>query len=95
MATDGSLDQRGETPDLNQGIRSHDGMDTDTRTTRMEREQNGTDVPPSKVREENNRPYSLDSEAKAARDASKQLAKESGQAQEHVTDISDKLNPVR
>ena len=41
------------------------------------------------------RPYSLDSEAKAARDASKQLAKESGQAQEHVTDISDKLNPVR
>ena len=93
--SDGSLDQRGETPDLNQGIRSHDGMDTDTRTTRMEREQNGTDVPPSKVREENNRPYSLDSEAKAARDASKQLAKESGQAQEHVTDISDKLNPVR
>ena len=41
------------------------------------------------------RRYSLDSEAKAARDASKQLAKESGQAQEHVTDISDKLNPVR
>ena len=93
MATDGSLDQRGETPDLNQGIRSHDGMDTDTRTMRIEREQNGTDVPPSKVREE--KAYSLDSEAKAARDASKQLAKESGQAQEHVTDISDKLNPVR
>ena len=93
--SDGSLDQRGETPDLNQGIRSHDGMDTDTRTTRMEREQNGTDVPPSKVREENNRPYNLDSEAREARDASRQLAKESGQTQERVTDISDKLNPVR
>lgn len=91
--TDGAMDQRGETPDLNQGIRSHDGMDTDTRTARMEREQNGTDVPPSKVREE--QAYSLDSEAKAARDASKQLAKENGQAQERVTDISDKLNPVR
>ena len=93
MATDGSLDQRGETPDLNQGIRSHDGMDTDTRTMRIEREQNGTDVPPSKVREE--KAYSLDSEAREARDASRQLAKESGQTQEHVTDISDKLNPVR
>lgn len=91
--SDGSLDQRGETPDLNQGIRSHDGMDTDTRTMRIEREQNGTDVPPSKMREE--KAYSLDSEAKAAREASKQLAKESGQTQEHVTDISDKLNPVR
>lgn len=91
--TDGSQDQRGETPDLNQGIRSHDGMDTDTRTMRIEREQNGTDVPPSKTREE--KAYSLDSEAKSAREASKQLAKESGQAQERVTDISDKLNPVR
>lgn len=90
---DGSLDQRGETPDLNQGIRSHDGMDTDTRTMRIEREQNGTDVPPSKVREE--KAYSLDSEAREARDASRQLAKESGQTQERVTDISDKLNPVR
>ena len=55
--------------------------------------QNGTDVPPSKVREE--KAYSLDSEAREARDASRQLAKESGQTQEHVTDISDKLNPVR
>lgn len=91
--TDGALDQRGETPDLNQGIRSHDGMDTDTRTMRIEREQNGTDVPPSKVREE--KAYSLDSEAREARDASRQLAKERGQTQERVTDISDKLNPVR
>ena len=91
--TDGAMDQRGETPDLNQGIRSHDGMDTDTRTLRIEREQNGTDIPPSKAREE--KAYSLESEAKTAREASRQLAKESGQAQERVTDISDKLNPVR
>lgn len=92
--SDGSLDQRGETPDPRQGIASHDGMDTDSRTLRLEREQNGTDVPPSKAREDNARGYSLASEAKDMRAASKQLAQENG-VREHVADISDKLNPVR
>lgn len=104
MATDGSLDMDGRTPDLNQGIDSHDGMDTDTRTLRLEREQNGTDVAPSMVREEaersredshdDGRGYSLDSEARECRAASKQLETESGHT-EHELDISDKMSQVR
>ena len=90
--------------DINQGIDSHDGMDTDTRTLRLEREQNGTDVAPSKVREESEqsreashddgRGYSLDSEARDMRSASKQLEHESGAAEREI-DISDKMSQVR
>lgn len=104
QVTDGSLDTDGRTPDINQGIDSHDGMDTDTRTMRMEREQNGTDVAPSLVREEaeqsleashdDGRGYSLSSEAHDARVASRQLEVESGHT-EHDLDISDKMSQVR
>lgn len=95
---DGSLDTDGRTPDLNQGIESHDGMDTDVSTLRLEREQNGTDVAPSTVREESARAReddrSLDAVAKECRAASKQLERESGITDREL-DVSDKLNPVR
>lgn len=94
---DGSLDMDGRTPDLNQSIESHDGMDTDVRTLRIEREQNGTDIAPSKVREKDDYVHddrSLDSIAKECRAASKQLEHESGVI-EHELDVSNKLNPVR
>lgn len=104
QVTDGSLDTDGRTPDLTQGIRSHDGMDTDTRTLRLEREQTGTDVAPSVVREQSERSledshddgrgYSLSSEARDARDASRQLEVESGHV-EHDLDISNKMSQVR
>lgn len=100
QVADGSLDADGRTPDINQGIESHDGMDTDTHTLRLEREQNGTDIPPSKVREEtlpshdDGRGYSLATEAHDSRAASKQLEHESGIADREI-DISDKLSPVR
>lgn len=49
---DGALDTDAATPALDQGVKSHDSMDTDERTVRIEREQNGTDIPPSKVQRE-------------------------------------------
>lgn len=98
QATDGSLDTDGRTPDLTQGIESHDGMDTDTRTLRLEREQNGTDIAPSKVREEQAQARgddrSLSAVSEQCRAASKQLETESGIADRDI-DISDKLSPVR
>ena len=101
-STDGSLDTRGETADINQGIESHDGMDTNTSTLRVEREATGTDIPPSQMKnqmrqspEKAPRQFSLLSEANSARAASKQLAKEKG-IKDVVKDIlSDKLNPIR
>ncbi|MCD3460539.1 hypothetical protein [Streptococcus equi] len=96
-STDGSMDSRGETADINQGIESHDGMDTNTSTLRVEREQTGTEVAPSVVRKNTEQAtprYSLSSEAKSMRQASKQLSKEHG-IEDKVTDISDKLNPMR
>lgn len=94
QVADGSLDMRGDTPDLNQGIESHDGMDTNTQTARMEFEATGSgDTPPSRARASRGA-YDLASESKAARAASKQLEQESG-IDERVTDISDKLNPTR
>lgn len=95
---DGSLDMDGATPDINQGIDSHDGMDTDSRTLRLEREQNGTDVSPSMVREEaarthdDGRGYDLSSTAKECRRASSQLSK-SNDAPDR--DISDKFQQER
>lgn len=98
QVADGSLDMDGRTPDLNQGIESHDGMDTNTSTLRLEREQSGTDVAPSVVREEASRARaddrSLDAVSKECRAASKQLEHESGSVARDL-DISDKLNPVR
>ena len=104
QVADGSLDMDGRTPDLNQGIDSHDGMDTDTRTLRLEREQTGTDVAPSVVREQaeqsleashdDGRGYSLSSEARDARAASRQLEVEGGHV-EHDLDISNKMSQVR
>lgn len=92
QAADGSLDADGRTPDLNQGIESHDGMDTDARTLRLEREQNGTDVAPSMVREEAARASehdpSLAAASKECRAASKQLERESGVAEREI-DVSD------
>jgi len=77
QVTDGSLDMNGSTPDINQGIESHDGMDTMASTLRVEREQNGTEVAPSMVREQSDRSrekYDLNSQAKECRAASKQLS---------------------
>lgn len=82
----------GRTADINQGIDSHDGMDTDTRTLRIEREQNGTDIAPSKMREE--QANSLSAKAAECRAASKQLEKESGITEREI-DISDKMSQVR
>lgn len=98
QTSDGSLDADGRTPDINQGIESHDGMDTDTRTLKLEREQNGTDVVPSKVREEQAQARgddrSLSAVSEQCRAASKQLETESGVIDRDI-DISDKLSPVR
>lgn len=94
--TDGSLDQDGATPDLNQGIDSHDSMDTDVSTLRMEREQNATDVPPSAVRRESekSRTYTLNEEVRHKREASEQLASETG-TRDRSRGLSDKMKPVR
>lgn len=98
QVADGSLDTDGRTPDLNQGIESHDGMDTDTRTLRLEREQNGTDVAPSVVREEQEQAReddrSLSAVSEQCRASAKQLEAESGVIDRDI-DISDKLSPVR
>ena len=93
--TDGSLDMNGATPDINQGIESHDGMDTMVSTLRVEREQNGTEVSPSMVREQSNRSregYNLKSKADENRAASKQLSQTNDSPDR---DISDKFQQER
>lgn len=93
--TDGSLDMNGSTPDINQGIESHDGMDTMVNTLRVEREQNGTEVAPSMVREQSDRSrekYDLNSQAKECRAASKQLSQTNDSPDR---DISDKFQQER
>lgn len=93
--TDGSLDMNGATPDINQGIESHDGMDTMVSTLRVEREQNGTEVSPSMVREQSDRSregYNLKSKADENRAASKQLSQTN---ESHDRDISDKFQQER
>lgn len=95
QVTDGSLDMNGSTPDINQGIESHDGMDTMVSTLRVEREQNGTDVAPSMVREQSDRSrekYDLNSQAKECRAASKQLSQTNDSPDR---DISDKFQQER
>lgn len=95
QVTDGSLDMNGSTPDINQGIESHDGMDTMVSTLRVEREQNGTEVAPSMVREQSDRSrekYDLNSQAKECRAASKQLSQTNDSSDR---DISDKFQQER
>lgn len=102
QVADGSMDMDGSTPDINQNIESHDGMDTATNTFRMEYEATASgDVAPSEMREQaatrdhdDGRGYCLESEYKSNYAASKQLERESGVAERDI-DISDKLNPVR
>lgn len=95
QVTDGSIDMNGSTPDINQGIESHDGMDTMASTLRVEREQNGTEVAPSMVREQFDRSrekYDLNSQAKECRAASKQLSQTNDSPDR---DISDKFQQER
>lgn len=90
QVADGSLDMDGRTPDFNQGIESHDGMDTAVNTARMEREQSNTDVAPSVVRE-SSQPRLKEVE-KEMRAASKQLSQTNDSPDR---DISDKFQQER
>lgn len=101
VAADGAHDTDGRTPDADQDVRSHDGMDTDASTERIEREQNGTDVPPSEKQRESDqtsrqsaRRPTLEEEAKLMREASKQPATRSSTRSREVS-VSDRLRPVR
>lgn len=92
---DGSLDTDGRTTSLDQNIKSHDGMDTDTKTLKLEREQNGTDISPSMVRGQSDRSresYNLKSKADENRAASKQLSQTNDSPDR---DISDKFQQER
>lgn len=92
---DGSLDTDGRTTSLDQNIKSHDGMDTDTKTLKLEREQNGTDISPSMVRDQSDRSresYNLKSKADENRAASKQLSQTNDSPDR---DISDKFQQER
>lgn len=94
-AIDGSLDTDGRTPSLDQNIKSHDGMDTDTKTLKLERDQNGTDISPSMVRDQSDRSresYNLKSKADENRAASKQLSQTNDSPDR---DISDKFQQER
>lgn len=94
-AIDGSLDTDGRTPSLDQNIKSHDGMDTDTKTLKLEREQNGTDISPSMVRGQSDRSresYNFKSKADENSAASKQLSPTNDS---HDRDISDKFQQER
>ena len=94
-AIDGFLDTDGRTPSLDQNIKSHDGMDTDTKTLKLEREQNGTDISPSMVRDQSDRSresYNLKSKADENRAASKQLSQTNDSPDR---DISDKFQQER
>lgn len=88
LTTDGSLDTRGETPDLNQGIKSHDSIDTDTHTTGIEREGQGTDIPLKR--------YNLEEVKQESRASAKALEKNhTKETPEHDLDPSDKFFPER
>lgn len=94
-AIDGSLDTDGRTPSLDQNIKSHDGMDTDTKTLKLECEQNGTDISPSMARGQSDRSresYNLKSKADENRAASKQLSQTNDSPDR---DISDKFQQER
>lgn len=100
-ATMGENDVDGATPAHDQGVKSHDGMDTDATTQRIEREQSATDVAPSDVRRQeeqaqgdgshdDGRGYDLDSECRDMTRASEQLEREGA-----GIDIPERFEPSR
>ena len=88
---DGAMDTDGRTQDATQGIASHDTMDTDTRTARIEREGVGSDVAPSHAKKDDTAP-DLSTVAEESRAASAQLSKGRNSP---VRDLSDKFQPSR
>lgn len=98
---DGALDNDGATPDLDQGVKSHDSIDTDDHTARIEHEGVGTDISPSMVRDAEDRAarssdsgYSLSSVTREMREAKTELEAESG-TPSHALDISNRMKPGR
>lgn len=93
VASDGSMDNDGRTPDPNSGIESHDGADTDSRTAVMDVEQSGSEVRPSDIREEqqyDSESYSLTGEARDMTAAKTQIETETKSqeiSQERRTDL--------
>lgn len=93
VASDGSMDNDGRTPDPNSGIESHDGADTDSRTAVMDVEQTGSEIRPSDIREEqqyDSESYSLTGEARDMTAAKTQIETETKSqeiSQERRTDL--------
>lgn len=93
VASDGSMDNDGRTPDPNSGIESHDGADTDSRTAVMDVEQTGSEIRPSDIREEqqyDSESYSLTGEARDMTAAKNQMDTET-QAQETTREHGSSL----
>ena len=93
VASDGSMDNDGRTPDPNSGIESHDGADTDSRTAVMDAEQTGSEIRPSDIREEqqyDSESYSLTGGARDMTAAKTQIETETKSqeiSQERRTDL--------
>lgn len=93
VASDGSMDNDGRTPDPNSGIESHDGADTDSRTAVMDAEQTGSEIRPSDIRKEqqyDSESYSLTGEARDMTAAKNQMDTET-QAQETTREHGSSL----
>ena len=93
VASDGSMDNDGRTPDPNSGIESHDGADTDSRTAVMDVEQTGSEIRPSDIREEqryDSESYSLTAEARDMTAAKNQMDTET-KAQETTREHGSSL----
>lgn len=93
VASDGSMDNDGRTPDPNSGIESHDGADTDSRTAVMDAEQTGSEIRPSDIREEqqyDSESYSLMGEARDMTAAKNQMDTET-KAQETTREHGSSL----
>lgn len=93
VASDGSMDNDGRTPDPNSGIESHDGADTDSRTAVMDAEQTGSEIRPSDIRKEqryDSESYSLTWEARDMTAAKNQMDTET-KAQETTREHGSSL----
>lgn len=93
VASDGSMDNDGRTPDPNSGIESHDGADTDSRTAVMDVEQTGSEIRPSDIRKEqqyDSESYSLTGEARDMTAAKNQMDTET-KAQETTREHGSSL----
>lgn len=93
VASDGSMDNDGRTPDPNSGIESHDGADTDSRTAVMDAEQTGSEIRPSDIRKEqqyDSESYSLTGEARDMTAAKNQMDTET-KAQETTREHGSSL----